>query len=97
MPIFKTDEQRDGLGHYKTWQDVNYSMPKCDGLVGSQRACALKNVVDILNDTPHNYSKVSRVELFAKTEVRPNLRQHHHFGVPTYVLDDKAQAGFKLS
>jgi hypothetical protein len=58
---------------------------------------ALKNVVDILNDTPNKYSKVSRVELFDKTEVRPNLRHHHHFGVPKFVLDDKAQACFKLS
>jgi hypothetical protein len=58
---------------------------------------ALKNVVDILNDTPNKYSKESRDELFAKTEVRPNLRHHHHFGVPTYVLDDRAQAGFKIS
>jgi hypothetical protein len=54
-------------------------------------------VVDILNDTPNKFEKVSRTELFAKTEVRPNLRHHHHFGVPVYVLDDKAQAGFKLS
>jgi hypothetical protein len=58
---------------------------------------ALKNVVDILNDTPNKCSKISRVEVFAKTEVRPNLRHHHHFGVPTYVLDDRAQAGHKLS
>jgi GAG-pre-integrase domain len=58
---------------------------------------AVKNVVDILNDTPNKFEKVSRTELFAKTEVRPNLRHHHHFGVPVYVLDDKAQAGFKLS
>jgi Reverse transcriptase (RNA-dependent DNA polymerase) len=58
---------------------------------------AIKNVVDILNDTPNKFQKVSRTENFAKTEVRPNLRHHHHFGVPVYVLDNKAQAGFKLN
>jgi hypothetical protein len=58
---------------------------------------AIKNVVDILNNTPNQYEKVSWTELFAKTEVCPNLRHRHHFGVPVYVLDDKVQAGFKLS
>jgi hypothetical protein len=54
-------------------------------------------VVDILNNTPNKYEKVSRTENFAKTEVWPNLHHHHHFGVPVYMLDNKAQAGFKLN
>jgi hypothetical protein len=58
---------------------------------------AIKNIVDNLNDTPNKMEQASRTELFAKTEVRPNLRHHHHFGVPVYVLDDRAQAGLKIS
>jgi hypothetical protein len=49
---------------------------------------AIKNVVDILNDTPNQYEKVPWTEVFAKTEVCLNLQHHHHFGVPVYALDD---------
>jgi hypothetical protein len=39
----------------------------------------LKNVVDILNDTPYKFEKVSRTKLFAKTEVRLSPQFHVKF------------------
>jgi hypothetical protein len=57
---------------------------------------AIRNVTEIMNDIPTNESKSSRIELFAKTPVRPNVRHHHHFGVPTYLLDNALQSGFKI-
>jgi Reverse transcriptase (RNA-dependent DNA polymerase) len=58
---------------------------------------AMKNVVDIMNDVCYKDNTKTRVEIFADTPVRPNLRHHHHFGVPVYVLDDDMQNGKKFS
>jgi hypothetical protein len=53
--------------------------------------------MEIMNDTPAPDSNKSRIEIFANTPVKPNLRHHHHFGVPTYVLNNSLQAGMKIN
>ena len=34
--------------------------------------------------------------MFATTSIRPNIKQHHHIGVPAYVLNNDLQAGKKI-
>jgi hypothetical protein len=58
---------------------------------------AMKNVVHIHNDVCYKENNKTRMEVFANTPVRPNLQNHHHFGVPVYVLDDAMQRGIKIS
>ena len=57
---------------------------------------AVQNVFDILNETCYKDNKKTRLEVFAGTDVSPNMRHHHHFGVPVYVLDNHLQSGFKI-
>ena len=57
---------------------------------------AVRNVFDILNETCYKDNKKTRLEVFSGTDVSPNMRHHHHFGVPVYVLDNHLQSGFKI-
>jgi Reverse transcriptase (RNA-dependent DNA polymerase) len=57
---------------------------------------AITNVANMHNDVPRMGTKRSRTELFAGVDVRPNLKNHHHFGIPVYVLDNSMQAGRKI-
>jgi hypothetical protein len=57
---------------------------------------AVTNVANILNDTPMKNKTKSRLEIFASTPVSPNIKHHHHIGIPVYVLNDELQAGKKI-
>ena len=57
---------------------------------------ALRNVVEVMNDTCYKENKKTRIEVFSGADASPNLRHHHHFGVPTYVLENHLQSGFKI-
>ena len=57
---------------------------------------AITNVTNVLNDTPKKDQEHSRIEMFANTKTRPNINQHHHIGVPAYVLENELQAGKKI-
>jgi hypothetical protein len=48
---------------------------------------AIVNVCNYLNDTFSKHGEKSRIEMFTKTEVQPNLNHHHHIGVPVCVLN----------
>jgi hypothetical protein len=38
-------------------------------------------------DTSSKHREKSRIELFTRTNVRPNLNHHHHIGIQVYVLE----------
>jgi hypothetical protein len=57
---------------------------------------AVTNVTNVLNDTPTKNETKTRLEIFANTPVSPNIKHHHHIGVPAYVLTDELQAGKKI-
>jgi hypothetical protein len=48
------------------------------------------------NDVPRVGEEKSRIERFSGSDIHPNLRHHHHFGVPVYVLDSSMQSGKKI-
>jgi hypothetical protein len=52
---------------------------------------AITNVTNILNDTLNKNKERTRIELFANNTVQPNIRHHHHIGIPVYVLNDELQ------
>jgi hypothetical protein len=56
----------------------------------------ITNVANVMNDTTKKGEVKSRSELFSGSEIRPNLKNHHHFGCPTYVLDNSLQGGNKI-
>jgi hypothetical protein len=58
---------------------------------------AVRNAADIMNDSIANDEISTRIEKFSDMEIRPNINHHHHFGAPTYVLDNALQAGQKIS
>jgi hypothetical protein len=58
---------------------------------------ALRTVNYIHSITPQLGSTVSPIEKFTGIDVRPNLKDVHHFGCPAYVLDAKLQAQQNLS
>jgi hypothetical protein len=57
---------------------------------------AITNVMNTYNDVPKIGSERTRIEIFSGTDVRPNLKTHHHFGVPVYVLNAEMQSGKKI-
>jgi Reverse transcriptase (RNA-dependent DNA polymerase) len=57
---------------------------------------AILNVVNILNDTSHKDNTMTRIERFSGSMVQPNIKHHHHIGVPVYVLDNELQSGRKI-
>ena len=57
---------------------------------------ALKNVTDILNDSITRKETRTRIEKFTGVDIRPNIRNYHHFGVPTFVLQNELQANKKI-
>jgi Reverse transcriptase (RNA-dependent DNA polymerase) len=54
------------------------------------------NVSNCLNDMARTDEEKTRMELFAGTEVAPNVKQHHHIGCPVYVLENDLQSGKKM-
>jgi hypothetical protein len=54
---------------------------------------AITNVAIVMNDTTRKGEVKSRSEMFSGSEISPNLKDHHHFGCPTYVLDNSLQGG----
>jgi hypothetical protein len=58
---------------------------------------ATKIVRDVMNDTPRKDDIESRIEKFTSGSVRPNLKEHLHFGVPAYVLQDDLQERRKIN
>ena len=57
---------------------------------------AITNVSNSMNDSPAKDQKVTRMERFTQSGVRPNLKHHHHIGVPVYVLINELQSGKKV-
>jgi hypothetical protein len=57
---------------------------------------ALVKVMNSYNNVPKVGQDKTRFELFSGTDIRPNLRHHHHFGVPVYVLDSNMQSDKKI-
>jgi hypothetical protein len=57
---------------------------------------AIMNVASRMNDMARTGEEKTRIELFTGSETRPNLKNHHHIGAPTYVLDNSMQGGKKL-
>ena len=54
---------------------------------------ALRNSAYIYNLMPSQANGSSPLELFARTEIAPNLRQLHTFGCPVYTLHNSLQSG----
>ena len=57
---------------------------------------AMRMASVIHNNSPLNDKKVSPIELFSNSTILPQVKQFHHFGCPTYVLDSALQAGNKI-
>jgi hypothetical protein len=57
---------------------------------------AIMNVCNCLNNTSSKHGEKSRIELFTRSNVRPNLNHHHHVGIPVYVLHKQLQQGQKI-
>jgi hypothetical protein len=53
----------------------------------------IMNVCNSLNDTSSKHRDKTRIELFTKTHMKPNLSHHHHIGNPVYVLERKLATG----
>ena len=49
-----------------------------------------------MNDVPSHDNEASRIERFSKTKSKPAINNHHHFGVPVYVLNNDMQSGKKI-
>jgi Reverse transcriptase (RNA-dependent DNA polymerase)/GAG-pre-integrase domain len=56
---------------------------------------ALRHANHSINHTPFPKQDQTPIELFSKTTMDPNLKQHHPFGCPAYVLDGHVQSGKK--
>jgi hypothetical protein len=54
------------------------------------------NVSNCHNDLRKTGDNQTRIEKFSNSEIRPNLKNHHHIGIPVYVLDKDLQAGKKI-
>jgi hypothetical protein len=54
---------------------------------------AIANGMATYNDLPKTGQEKARIEMFSNTNIRPNIKMHHHHGVPTYVLDSDMQGG----
>jgi Reverse transcriptase (RNA-dependent DNA polymerase) len=57
---------------------------------------AITNVCNCHNDQRRKEEQVTRIEKFTDSDIRPNLKNHHHIGIPTYVLDNDLQSGKKI-
>jgi Reverse transcriptase (RNA-dependent DNA polymerase) len=57
---------------------------------------AVTNVANCQNDMRQKDKKETRLELFSGSKISPNLKNHHHVGIPVYVLDNSLQAGMKI-
>ncbi|KAL7580903.1 hypothetical protein ACA910_001170 [Epithemia clementina (nom. ined.)] len=57
---------------------------------------ALRTANEVANSTPTTKGNPSPLEKFSGVPVQPKLRNFHTFGCPTYVLQDKLQAGQSL-
>jgi hypothetical protein len=45
------------------------------------------------NDQKSIGAKRTRIEMFADSDIEPNMKNHHHIGIPVYVLDNDLHAG----
>ena len=54
--------------------------------------CAMRAARDTHNSLPMVGQEKSLMEVFSCAYVKPNIRHHHHFGCPVYVLDGDLQA-----
>ncbi len=57
---------------------------------------AITNVANILNDIPAKGTTKSRLQLFSGSPIDPNIKHHHHIGIPVYVLNEEMQSGKKI-
>jgi hypothetical protein len=55
---------------------------------------AVANVAS--NDQKRQGDNLTRIEKFSGSEIEPNMKNHHHIGIPVYVLDNDLQAGKKI-
>jgi hypothetical protein len=53
----------------------------------------IMNFCNSLNDTSSKHGDKTRIELFTKMDVKPNLNPHHHIGIPVYVLERNLATG----
>jgi hypothetical protein len=58
---------------------------------------ALRIACNMYNHTPHHVSLRAPIEIFSGTKVQTNVNHWHHFGAPTYVLDNALQASKKVN
>jgi hypothetical protein len=57
---------------------------------------AMRTGNEIHNYTPRMKDGQTPIELFSQVPVKPQIRNFHHFGCPTYVLDNTLQGGKKI-
>jgi Reverse transcriptase (RNA-dependent DNA polymerase) len=57
---------------------------------------AVTNVANCMNDIASKGKDKTRIELYTGSSVRPNVKNHHHFGIPIYVLNNEMQQGHKI-
>lgn len=75
---------------------LNYAMRKWPQVITTNLwPYALRAASDTNSCIPHVGKEQAPIEIFSNSKVRPNLRHHHPFGCPTYVLDGDLQSGKK--
>jgi len=73
---------------------LNYAQRKWPAAISTHLwPYALRAASDTNNSIPKIGEAKSPLEVFSSSNVRPNYRNHHHFGCPVYVLDGNLQAG----
>jgi hypothetical protein len=58
---------------------------------------AITNVANCQNDLRQTGQRETRMERFSGSRIAPNLKNHHHVGIPAYVLDNQLQSRHKIS
>jgi Reverse transcriptase (RNA-dependent DNA polymerase)/GAG-pre-integrase domain len=57
---------------------------------------ALRHANDCINSTPFPGNDMPPIELFSESKVSSNVRDHHPFGCPAYILDSNLQGNKKI-
>jgi hypothetical protein len=58
---------------------------------------AMRNAVEDMNHIARITQLTTPIELFSNIKIAPNLNHKHTFGCPMYILDQRLQAGHKMS
>ena len=56
----------------------------------------MRNACNLANIMPSQQDEMSPLEMFARSDVRPNFKHYNTFGCPAFALNNDLQAGHKI-